>query len=108
MKRDIPSRKRNPRKNPLLNRARSAAYHGRVKLATWNVNSIRARLPHVLDWLSANQPDVLCIQETKVTDAEFPYLPVQAAGYHAIHNGQKAYNGVATLTRVPVTGVAPT
>lgn len=70
-----------------------------MKLATWNVNSIRARLPHVLDWLAANQPDVLCLQETKVVDAEFPYQPLHDAGYRVAHVGQKAYNGVATLTR---------
>lgn len=77
-----------------------------MKLATWNVNSIRARLPHVLDWLSANRPDVLCLQETKVTDAEFPYDPLRAAGYHVAHVGQKAYNGVATLTRAAPSEVA--
>ena len=76
-----------------------------MKLATWNVNSIRARLPHVLDWLAAQRPDVLCLQETKVTDAEFPHEPIHAAGYHVAHVGQKAYNGVATLTRNPATEV---
>lgn len=76
-----------------------------MKLATWNVNSIRARLTHVLDWVAANQPDVLCLQETKVVDAEFPYEPLRAAGYHIAHVGQKSYNGVATLTRRPTTDV---
>lgn len=71
-----------------------------MKLATWNVNSIRARLPHVLDWLARQQPDVLCLQETKVTNEEFPYEPLRASGYHVTHVGQKGYNGVATLTRV--------
>jgi exodeoxyribonuclease III len=71
-----------------------------LKLATWNVNSIRVRLPHVLDWLSQHRPDVLCLQETKTTDAEFPFEPLRSAGYHVAHVGQKAYNGVATLTRV--------
>lgn len=70
-----------------------------MKLVTWNINSIRARLTHVLDWLAANQPDVVCLQETKVVDAEFPYEPLRAAGYHVAHVGQKSYNGVATLTR---------
>lgn len=82
-----------------------AGYHGGVKLATWNVNSIRARLPHVLDWLTANQPDVLCLQETKVTDADFPDEPLRTAGYHVTHVGQKSYNGVATITRAPVAEV---
>jgi exodeoxyribonuclease-3 len=77
-----------------------------VKLATWNVNSIRARLPHVLDWLASQHPDVLCLQETKVIDAEFPYEPIHATGYQVAHVGQKAYNGVATLTRKLATAVA--
>ena len=68
-----------------------------MKLATWNVNSLKVRLPHVLDWLAAEQPDVLCIQETKQEDKAFPYAELQAAGYTAIHNGQKTYNGVALL-----------
>lgn len=76
-----------------------------MKLATWNVNSIRARLHHVLDWLTVNAPDVLCLQETKATDADFPYEPLRAAGYHVTHVGQKSYNGVATVTRVPVVDV---
>jgi exodeoxyribonuclease-3 len=76
-----------------------------VKLATWNVNSIRARLAHVLDWLAANQPDVLCLQETKVVDADFPLEPLRAAGYHVAHVGQKSYNGVATLTRGPANDI---
>jgi exodeoxyribonuclease III len=70
-----------------------------VKLATWNVNSIRVRLPHVLDWLAQHRPDALCLQETKTTDAEFPFEALKSAGYHVAHVGQKAYNGVATLTR---------
>ena len=70
-----------------------------MKLATWNVNSIRARLPHVLDWLAANKPDALCLQETKVVDADFPYGPLRALGYHVTHVGQRSYNGVATITR---------
>lgn len=70
-----------------------------MKLATWNVNSLRVRLPQVLDWLAREQPNVLCLQETKVTDAEFPLEPLQAAGYRAAFTGQKTYNGVATLCR---------
>lgn len=68
------------------------------KLATWNVNSLNVRLPHVLDWLSANKPDVLCIQETKQEDSKFPYDALKEIGYNAIHNGQKTYNGVAILS----------
>lgn len=70
-----------------------------MKVATYNVNSIRQRLPIVLDWLAANQPDVLCLQETKVQDKDFPVEAIQAAGYHSTYRGMKAYNGVATLTR---------
>lgn len=72
-----------------------------MKLATWNVNSIRARLPHVLDWLERQKPDVACLQETKVPDEGFPKLELQAAGYDVLHAGQKGYNGIATLTRLP-------
>lgn len=70
-----------------------------MKIASWNVNSIRRRLPLVLEWLTANQPDVLCLQETKVEDANFPELAFTSAGYRAAFHGMKAYNGVATLTR---------
>ncbi len=69
------------------------------KLATWNVNSLNVRLPHVLDWLNTNQPDVLCLQETKQEDSKFPYVELLAAGYEAVHIGQRTYNGVAILSR---------
>jgi exodeoxyribonuclease III len=70
-----------------------------VKLATWNVNSLNIRLPHVLDWLRDNPIDVLCLQETKQEDIKFPYDELKQAGYEAIHSGQKTYNGVAILSR---------
>ncbi len=76
-----------------------------MKLATWNVNSLRVRLPHVLDWLADNTPDVLCLQETKLEDAAFPFAEVEAAGYRALHDGQKTYNGVAILSRHEATDV---
>lgn len=76
-----------------------------MKIATWNVNSLNVRLPHVLDWLASEQPDVLCLQETKQEDSKFPYEALAAAGYPAIHNGQKTYNGVAILSRHPMTDV---
>lgn len=76
-----------------------------MRIATWNVNSVRARLPQVLDWLARHAPDVLCIQETKVIDADFPTAEFRAAGYHAAFTGQKAYNGVATLSREPASAV---
>lgn len=77
-----------------------------MKIATWNVNSLKVRLPHVLDWLAATQVDVLCVQETKMEDKVFPYAELLAAGYHAVHNGQKTYNGVAILSRGEMTDVA--
>ena len=72
------------------------------KIATWNVNSLRVRLDHVLSWLSSNQPDVLALQETKVEDPYFPEEPFKAAGYHVLFNGQKTYNGVALISRSPM------
>lgn len=69
-----------------------------MKFVTWNVNSLNVRLPHVLDWLRENQPEVLCLQETKQEDVKFPYTVLKEAGYNAIHLGQKAYNGVAILS----------
>jgi exodeoxyribonuclease-3 len=70
-----------------------------MKLATWNVNSLNVRLPHVLGWLHQHQPDVLCLQETKLEDAQFPVEALREAGYAAAYSGQKAYNGVAILSR---------
>ncbi|WP_131110645.1 exodeoxyribonuclease III [Sulfuricystis thermophila] len=70
-----------------------------MKIATWNVNSLKVRLPHLIGWLATAQPDVVCLQETKTEDAGFPFAELAAAGYHAIHNGQKTYNGVAILSR---------
>jgi exodeoxyribonuclease-3 len=72
-----------------------------VKIATWNVNSLRVRLPHLLDWLARQAPDVVCLQETKCDDATFPADALRAAGYHALHHGQRTYNGVAILAREP-------
>ena len=74
-------------------------------LATWNVNSIRARLPRVLPWLEERQPDVVCLQETKCIDDEFPRDEIEALGYHVEIYGQRTYNGVAILSREPVTNV---
>jgi len=69
------------------------------RIATWNVNSLRVRLPHVLQWLESEQPDVLALQETKLEDENFPLEEILAAGYQAVYSGQKTYNGVATLSR---------
>jgi exodeoxyribonuclease-3 len=76
-----------------------------LKIATWNVNSIRARLPHLLSWLQEFSPDVVVLQETKIVDADFPTLDIQAAGYHAAFHGQKSYNGVAILAKQPLQNV---
>jgi exodeoxyribonuclease-3 len=76
-----------------------------MKLATWNVNSLKVRLPHVLQWLTDNPVDVLCIQETKLTDDKFPQAEIEAAGYQVVFTGQKTYNGVAILSRHPITDV---
>lgn len=79
-----------------------------MKIATWNVNSIRARQERVLAWLAAEGPDVLCLQELKVTDAEFERPPFEALGYHLELHGQPTYNGVAILAREPIVDVART
>lgn len=76
-----------------------------MKIATWNVNSLKVRLPQVLDWLAANPVDVLCLQETKQQDADFPHEALMAAGYHSEFSGQKTYNGVAILSRAPAADV---
>ena len=70
-----------------------------MRIASWNVNSLRVRLPHVLAWLEAQRPDVLGLQETKVTDDAFPAEALAEAGYESLFAGQKTYNGVALLTR---------
>ncbi|MEY2983089.1 MAG: hypothetical protein RL562_3316, partial [Planctomycetota bacterium] len=70
-----------------------------MRIVTWNVNSVRARLPRLLPWLEENAPDVLCLQETKVIDDLFPYEPLEDLGYNVVVHGQKTYNGVAILAR---------
>jgi len=73
-----------------------------MKLATWNVNSIRARLERVLAWLDARRPDVLCMQELKVEEKDFPFDAFRAAGWHVAGTWQKTYNGVAIASRAPL------
>lgn len=70
-----------------------------MKLATWNVNSLKVRLPQVIDWLQTNQPDMLCLQETKLSDENFPAAEIAAIGYESVFIGQKTYNGVAILSK---------
>ncbi|MCP5141032.1 MAG: exodeoxyribonuclease III [Chromatiales bacterium] len=76
-----------------------------MRIATWNVNSLNVRLPHVLDWLAEARPDLLCLQETKLEDERFPRELIEFAGYHVVHAGQKTYNGVAILSRQPARDV---
>lgn len=76
-----------------------------MKIATWNVNSLKVRLPHVLDWLDAHSPDALCLQELKLEDKAFPAAELEAAGYKSVFNGQRTYNGVAILSPHSMTEV---
>ena len=74
-------------------------------IATWNVNSIRTRLPQVIEWIKSVKPDLLCLQETKVEDKDFPLEQFDSCGYHIYFHGQKAYNGVALVSRHPIEDV---
>jgi exodeoxyribonuclease-3 len=76
-----------------------------LKIATWNVNSLRVRLPQVVNWLEFHQPDILALQETKISDPDFPSAALEATGYQAVFAGEKTYNGVAVLSRQPAAEV---
>lgn len=76
-----------------------------LKLASWNVNSLKVRLEHVLEWLNTNQVDVLALQETKLIDENFPAAMFIEQGYHVVFSGQKTYNGVAVISKHPITEV---
>jgi len=76
-------------------------------IASWNVNSLKVRLPHLRDWLLQRRPDVVCLQETKTEDAKFPLADIEAAGYQAAWSGQKTYNGVAILSRHAIVDAQP-
>jgi len=78
-----------------------------MKAATWNVNSIKSRLPNVLEWLGAFQPDVVMLQETKSVDETFPRMEIEDLGYNVAIHGQKSYNGVAILSKLPMEDVSP-
>ena len=78
---------------------------GQFSIATWNVNSLRVRGEQLLQWLRDTQPDVVGLQETKIQDPDFPQAEFTAAGYHSVFSGQKTYNGVALLSRQPMTDV---
>ena len=75
------------------------------KLASWNVNSLKVRLDQVLEWLDSTQVDVLALQETKLTDDNFPADALIQKGYHVVYSGQKTYNGVAVISKYPLTEV---
>ncbi|MGB3403564.1 MAG: exodeoxyribonuclease III [Microcoleaceae cyanobacterium] len=77
-----------------------------MKIATWNVNSIRTRQDHIIQWLKTHPVDVLCLQETKVRDEQFPRSPFEELGYHLYISGQKAYNGVAIFSREEMQAVS--
>jgi len=72
-----------------------------LRITTWNVNSLKVRLPQVLTWLETHQPDALCLQETKTEDSSFPLAAIEQAGYRVVFAGQKTYNGVAILSKLP-------
>jgi exodeoxyribonuclease-3 len=73
-----------------------------MRIATWNVNSLKARMPRVEEWLAYAQPDVLCLQETKLADKAFPAMAFSALGYESVHHGYNQWNGVAILSRVGI------
>jgi len=76
-----------------------------VRLATWNVNSLKVRLPRIEAWLAEVEPDIVCLQETKLADGAFPLLAFQSLGYEGVHHGEGRWNGVAILSRVGITEV---
>lgn len=76
-----------------------------MKIATWNVNSLRVRLSQLLDWLKKNSPDIVALQETKLPDEDFPQKEIELAGYQVVFSGQKTYNGVAILSKTPAKDV---
>jgi exodeoxyribonuclease III len=78
-----------------------------MQVASWNVNSLRVRLPQLADWLAAHPVDVIGLQETKLTDELFPQAQIEALGYQVIRCGQKTYNGVALLSRLPLSAACP-
>ena len=77
-----------------------------MKLASWNVNSLKVRLPHLLDWLARQAPGIVCLQEIKVEDAKFPLKEIESAEYRCAWSGQKTYNGVAILSRASLVDIA--
>src|SRR5215813_6246267 len=76
-----------------------------MKIVSWNINSLRRREDMLLHWLARTRPDVVCLQETKCTDEQFPELALRGVGYHSAFHGQKSYNGVALLSRMPLSDI---
>lgn len=81
-------------------RRRKGARSGALRIATFNINNVKRRLPNLLAWLARAKPDIVCLQELKATDAEFPAAAIEAAGYRAVWHGERTWNGVAILSRV--------
>ncbi len=99
--RDLAHEGRQPSKEPTPRGAKMVVFL-RMRIATWNINGLRARREFLLDWLAERQPDVVGLQELKLTDETFPHEAFEETGYHAVTHGQKAWNGVAILSRKPV------
>ena len=78
-----------------------------MRVASWNINSLRKRQDRLFAWLEATKPDIVCLQETKCPDEQFPVLALQAAGYHSVYHGEKSYNGVAILSKNESRDVRP-
>src|ERR1700712_717272 len=78
-----------------------------MRIATWNVNSVRQRLDHLLTWLQDCSPDIVCLQEIKCVDEAFPRLEIEALGYNVVTHGQKTFNGVALLSKLPLEETTP-
>src|SRR5215470_7787670 len=78
-----------------------------MRVVSWNINSLRKRQDRLFAWLETTGPDIVCLQETKCTDDQFPALALQAVGYHAVYHGEKSYNGVAILTKTKLCDVRP-
>ena len=86
-------------RQPRTGRFTGIPYNARMKIASWNVNSLKVRLPQLTQWLGDARPDIVALQETKLEDAKFPAAELAAAGYRSVYSGQKTYNGVAILAR---------
>jgi exodeoxyribonuclease-3 len=91
----------------VINSSSGIRHFNRMRIVSWNINSLRKRQDRLFAWLESTSPDVVCLQETKCTDDQFPVLAMQAAGYHAAYHGEKSYNGVAILSKVKPHDVRP-